>query len=77
MPNGIPFLRDTRNVDNPNYKKMYTLDAPTVGNSKIRKNSKDLEKRKIKEHGWNKYNLPISALNEGVHSSQRIPFEKI
>lgn len=64
MPNSIPFLRDTRNVDNPNYKKMYTLDAPTVGSvpGKARKNSKELEKRKIKELGWNKHatQLPIS-----------------
>lgn len=79
MPNSIPFLRDTRNVDNPNYKKMNTIDQPTVGltPAKERRNSKDLERRKIRELGWNKFNLPISALNEGVHSSQRIPFEKI
>lgn len=79
MPNSIPFLRDTRNVDNPAYKKLYTIDAPTVGSvpAKNRKSSRDLEQKKIRELGWNKYNLPISALNEGVHSSQRIPFEKI
>jgi hypothetical protein len=72
MPNSIPFLRDTRNVDNPMFKKLYTIDAPTVGHvtsSTLRKTSKDLKTRKIKEHGWNKFNLPISALNEGVHSS--------
>ena len=79
MPNSIPFLRDTRNVDNPTYKKMYTIDVPTVGavNTKHRRSSRDVETRKIREQGWNKHNLPISALNEGVHSSQRIPFEKI
>lgn len=80
MPNSIPFLRDTRNVDNTSYKKLSTIDVPTVGmvpHKLTRKTSKDLEKRKIREIGWNKFNLPISSLNEGVHSSQRIPFEKI
>lgn len=80
MPNSIPFLRDTRNVDNPQYLKLSTMDAPSVGSMPprlSRKSSKDFEKRKIRELGWNKFNLPISALNEGVHASQRIPFEKI
>ena len=44
MPNSIPFLRDSRNVDNTSFKKLYTIDAPTVGNISrhARKTSKDL-----------------------------------
>ena len=63
MPYSIPFLRDVRNVDNPSYKKkqMSTMEAPTVGaavphHKMNRKNSKELEKlekKKIREHGWN------------------------
>lgn len=63
MPNSIPFLRDTRNVDNQSFKKLYTIDAPTVGNISrhSRKTSKDLDRRKIREGGWNKFTCaPIS-----------------
>jgi hypothetical protein len=32
-PDAIPFLRDTRNVDNPTFRRAnYTIDVPTVGN---------------------------------------------
>lgn len=50
-----------------------TVLSPQVRRAK----SRDLRRRKIRELGWNGYELPISKFNEGVHSSNRIPFEKI
>lgn len=53
---------------------------PTVGRSvprHARKVIRDLNARKTKELGWNQYVVPISKLNERVHSSQRVPFERI
>jgi hypothetical protein len=72
-------LRDVRNVDNQSYKRLATLEAkPTVGKIRFsRKNSKDFERKKIRELGWNQNSIPISQMNEHVHSSQRIPFDKI
>ena len=35
---------------------------------------KNLNRREL---GWNSYVKPISKYNEQVHSSMRIPFEKI
>ena len=78
MPNAIPFLRDARNVDARSYKQLKTIDmAPTVGNSIIRRKSRDLKHKKVKENGWEIYIKPISKLNERRHSSQRIGFEMI
>lgn len=62
MPNSIPFLRDTRNVDNLSFRKFNTMDVPTVGqisNLKSR-TGREQEKKKLKEIGWSLHNLPIS-----------------
>lgn len=42
-----------------------------------RAKSRELASRKKRELAWNGYELPISKFNEGVHSSNRIPFERI
>ena len=54
VPNSIPFLRDPRNVDNRSFKKLNTIDVPTVGlvSKYNRRTSRDLEKKKVKELGW-------------------------
>ena len=86
MPNSIPFLRDTRNCTNQQWKKgaFATQDvfSPTVGRAVSAKRerrfkSKDLRLRKDKEKNWNNYIVPISKFNECVHRSNRIPFERI
>ncbi len=93
MPNSIPFLRDVRNTSNQNWKKSHmgrTQDfavspqharpAPfgSPQHQPVRRaRSRDQRRRKMKEMGWQGYPVPISQFNEGVHSSNRIPFEKI
>lgn len=90
MPNSIPFLRDVRDTSNHNWHKSHLSGAgefamtPTVGKaiqlgskSVRRARSRDLRKRKVRELAWNGYEMPISKYNEGVHRSNRIPFEKI
>jgi len=85
MPNSIPFLRDPRTNSNDAYQRVVTasghrFDKPTVGGSLPRATKKmmrDYHGKKVRETGWNQYVVPISFNNERVHSSQRIPFEKI
>jgi hypothetical protein len=62
MANSIPFLRDTRNVDNLSFNKFYTIDAPTVGHISNYKgrSTRVLEKKKEKEIGWALHHQPIS-----------------
>jgi hypothetical protein len=64
MTGAIPFLRDGRNVDSQSFKKLYVVDAPTVGsalNSKFSKRtSRNLIKDRLGEQGWQTELLPIS-----------------
>lgn len=75
---GIPFLRSK--LDSVIVKA--GRDAVKTKNSSGVRGLSDGRVRKIKglnrrELGWNSYVKPISKYNECVHSSMKIPFEKI
>lgn len=79
----IPFLRsklDSKLVREGTNDETYGM-IRTVPGSKIRGLSSH-KVRKIrtlnrKEQGWNSYIKPISKYNAEVHSSMKIPFERI
>lgn len=90
VDNSIPFLRDPRDTSNQSFKKgkfsktgIFELASPTVGRNlplsrgAQRKDAKKMRKMREREKGWQGQAVPISKFNSDVHSSVRIPFERI
>ena len=82
----IPFLRSKMDGSHLRSSKGSGggdfFDSYTQGRSVSAKKTRGLQLKRIrnltrKEQGWNSYVKPISKYNETVHSSMKIPFERI